>query len=35
MTGAPTLVELAVMIDHSLLHPTMSDADAKAGCILT
>lgn len=24
--------ELAKMIDHSLLHPTMTDADLKAGC---
>lgn len=26
--------ELAKMIDHSLLHPTMTDADLKAGCEL-
>lgn len=28
----PTLRELAKMIDHSLLHPTMTDADILAGC---
>ena len=28
----PTVAELAAMIDHSLLHPTMTDADLKAGC---
>lgn len=27
-----TYCELAKMIDHSLLHPTMTDADLKAGC---
>ncbi|MEK0450678.1 MAG: hypothetical protein RL088_2946 [Verrucomicrobiota bacterium] len=27
-----TYSELAKMIDHSLLHPTMTDADLKAGC---
>ncbi|MBN2007724.1 deoxyribose-phosphate aldolase [candidate division KSB1 bacterium] len=27
-----TLNELAKMIDHSLLHPTMTDAQLKAGC---
>ncbi len=31
----PTVNELAKMIDHSLLHPTMSDAEVKAGCILS
>ena len=31
----PTVNELAKMIDHSLLHPTMSDADVKAGCELS
>ncbi len=31
----PTLNELARMIDHSLLHPTMSDAEVKAGCELS
>jgi deoxyribose-phosphate aldolase len=30
----PTLNELAKMIDHSLLHPTMSDAEVEAGCRL-
>jgi deoxyribose-phosphate aldolase len=28
----PTYKELAKMIDHSLLHPTMSDADILNGC---
>ncbi|WP_309400539.1 deoxyribose-phosphate aldolase [Cerasicoccus maritimus] len=31
----PTLTELAKMIDHSLLHPTMTDADVQAGCELS
>lgn len=31
----PTLHELAKMIDHSLLHPTLTDADVKAGCELS
>ena len=31
----PTLLELAKMIDHSLLHPTMSDAEVKEGCELS
>ncbi|MDB6005730.1 MAG: deoxyribose-phosphate aldolase, partial [Prosthecobacter sp.] len=26
--------DLAKMIDHSLLHPTMTDADLEAGCKL-
>ena len=29
-----TLEELAKMIDHSLLHPTMTDAELEAGCRL-
>ena len=29
-----TLRDLAKMIDHSLLHPTMTDADVRAGCEL-
>lgn len=29
-----TINELAKMIDHSLLHPTMSDAEVQAGCEL-
>jgi deoxyribose-phosphate aldolase len=29
-----TLEELAKMIDHSLLHPTMTDAEMEAGCRL-
>ena len=31
----PTINELAKMIDHSLLHPTMSDAEVLAGCQLS
>lgn len=31
----PTIIELAKMIDHSLLHPTMSDAEIQAGCELS
>ena len=27
-----TVAEIAKMIDHSLLHPTMTDAELKAGC---
>jgi len=34
-TTQPTLLQLAKMIDHSLLHPTMSDAEIKAGCELS
>ncbi|WP_309385858.1 deoxyribose-phosphate aldolase [Cerasicoccus frondis] len=30
----PSINELAKMIDHSLLHPTMTDADIQAGCEL-
>jgi deoxyribose-phosphate aldolase len=30
----PTLLSLAKMIDHSLLHPTMTDHDLVEGCIL-
>ncbi len=33
--NTPTVNELAKMIDHSLLHPTMSDAEVKAGCELS
>ena len=29
-----TYAELAGMIDHALLHPTMTDADLRAGCEL-
>lgn len=32
MSKTPSLDELAKMIDHSLLHPTMTDKDLKAGC---
>ncbi|MGF1484965.1 MAG: deoxyribose-phosphate aldolase [Opitutales bacterium] len=35
MSTQPTVNELAKMIDHSLLHPTMSDADVQAGCELS
>ncbi len=31
---APTISELAKMIDHSLLHPTMTAADLETGCRL-
>jgi len=34
MTDALTLRDLAKMIDHSLLHPTMTDADIRKGCEL-
>ena len=30
----PSVLDLAKMIDHSLLHPTMTDADLQAGCVL-
>ncbi len=30
----PTIRDLAKMIDHSLLHPTMTDADIRSGCEL-
>jgi deoxyribose-phosphate aldolase len=30
----PTLQELAKMIDHSLLHPTMTDETIREGCLL-
>lgn len=30
----PTYAELAGMIDHALLHPTMTDAEMRAGCEL-
>ncbi|HYE04585.1 MAG TPA: deoxyribose-phosphate aldolase [Planctomycetota bacterium] len=30
----PTVAALAKMIDHSLLHPTMTDRDLEAGCAL-
>jgi deoxyribose-phosphate aldolase len=32
--NAPTLKAIAKMIDHSLLHPTMTDSEIKAGCEL-
>jgi deoxyribose-phosphate aldolase len=32
MTHLPSLYQLAKMIDHSLLHPTMTDAEILAGC---
>jgi len=35
-TSAPvTLKDLSKMIDHSLLHPTMTDAEVRAGCELS
>jgi deoxyribose-phosphate aldolase len=34
MTDVPTLRDLAKMIDHSLLHPTMSDDEIRRGCEL-
>jgi deoxyribose-phosphate aldolase len=30
----PTLNEIAKLIDHSLLHPTMTDEQIRAGCLL-
>ncbi len=32
MSDRPTLRQLAKMIDHSLLHPTLTDADILRGC---
>lgn len=32
MPQNPSLRDLAKMIDHSLLHPTMTDADIRKGC---
>lgn len=34
MTNPATVLELARMIDHSLLHPTLTDAQLDAGCRL-
>ncbi|HEY2404967.1 MAG TPA: deoxyribose-phosphate aldolase [Polyangiaceae bacterium] len=34
MTGSPTYVELAKLIDHSLLAPTLRDDELAAGCVL-
>jgi deoxyribose-phosphate aldolase len=34
MTSPLTVLDLARMIDHSLLHPTMTDAQLDAGCAL-
>src|ERR1043165_4343562 len=34
MNSTVTLRELAKMIDHSLLHPTMTDAEIRKGCEL-
>ncbi len=34
MNSLPTVAELAKMIDHSLLHPTLTDAQLEAGCAL-
>ncbi len=35
MNSKPTVHELAKMIDHSLLHPTMSDDEVRQGCELS
>ncbi len=35
MTKPITLIEIAKMIDHSLLHPTMTDNDIIKGCELS
>ena len=32
--AAPTLADLARMFDHSLLQPTLTDADLERGCLL-
>ena len=32
MTKEVTLIELSKMIDHSLLHPTMTDDEIVEGC---
>ena len=34
MNGTVTLGDLARMIDHSLLHPTMTDEEIRKGCVL-
>jgi len=34
LSSQPTVADLAKMIDHSLLHPTMTDAQFDAGCAL-
>ncbi|MBL9200847.1 MAG: deoxyribose-phosphate aldolase [Opitutaceae bacterium] len=34
MSPAPTALDLAKMIEHSLLHPTLTDAQLDAGCRL-
>jgi deoxyribose-phosphate aldolase len=33
-TPTPTIAELARMFDHSLLQPTLTDADLERGCLL-
>jgi deoxyribose-phosphate aldolase len=33
-TGQPSFLDLAKMFDHSLLHPTLTDAQLDAGCAL-
>lgn len=35
MTDKPTVRDLAKMIDHSLLHPTMTDTEIRSGCELS
>ena len=34
MTSIPAVADLARMIDHSLLHPTMTDRDLSEGCAI-
>ena len=34
MTGGPSLKTVAKLIDHSLLHPTMTDREIETGCML-
>src|SRR4051794_6112806 len=34
MSDTPTVRDLAKMIDHSLLHPTMTDDEVRGGCQL-
>jgi len=34
VSSQPSVLDLAKMIDHSLLHPTMTDAQLDAGCAL-
>ncbi len=34
MNSLPSIAEIAKMIDHSLLHPTLTDAQLESGCAL-